>query len=410
MTPWEWQTTKYRPDSYALAKRTGRIQGDYVRARQQLAQALKDILGGLVHEGPLGSEVIPDPLGSAHSPMYDGEKSDWAKQVGGRPKLDFDPVRPGERYTVFVLGAGASKDAGFPICTDFFNENYLAGIGMSVEWTPESEASLRGGIERAMMEVYESDAVKFDRLRRFYERVLFNADSRFLNVTGEVPTMQWAEESRHYFLLLGLILEAAASGRRVAVISFNHDLCVEELLRMSGFNYGTLTARMHGVGKYPGLPDFGNDFVLLKLHGSFNFAHCANCKAIWCDAQWVWDKGDRWPCAVCGSENHNFYVPPTVTKNVSALREAWDDARVVLQNAEDVFVVGYSMPEYDAHAVELLKGISGDANLAVVDPYSQNVAAKFSFVHPSRRFHCPMGVREFTTALMYDDWPFYQFE
>jgi hypothetical protein len=341
---------------------------------------------------------------------YDSERSTWPpSKFSEKAKLDFPLIEPDEKYTVFVLGAGASKDAGFPICTDFFNDDYLNQIGLEVKWDRSYEKSAIG-IEQHLMEAFASDENRFLRLRQYYERVLFKAESRFLNVSGEVSTKQWVKDSRYYFLLLALFFEGVSSGRRVIVISFNHDLCIEELLRMSGFNYGTLTKRMYGVGEYPGLPDFGNDIVLLKLHGSFNFAHCPQCNGIWCDSQWLWDKGERWPCAQCGAPGYNFYVPPTVIKNVSALLESWEDARHFLQNAEDVFVIGYSLPEYDAHAVDLFREISSTANLAIINPQAGDIAEKFTFVSPSRISCCPLGLKNFTTSLLCERWDFIEFK
>ena len=83
------------------------------------------------------------------------------------------------------------------------------------------------------MKAYSSDMVRFERLKEFYEQVFFRADSNFKNVTGSTPTRQWVDETIHYCFLLAHFLEAGASGRHVVVISFNHDLCVEELMLTS---------------------------------------------------------------------------------------------------------------------------------------------------------------------------------
>ena len=401
----------FKPQPRSLAGRTGQLAGQYVRARQEMALALKEIFGDLVHDGrPLPPEAVRDPRESANVELPGPAQPRQSPGVKQEPTIDLEGLRGSGPFTVFVLGAGASKDAGFPICRDFFSTAYLEQVGIRLDPNPGGGSLSGAGIEELLMEAYSSDMAQFERLKVFYERVFFRADSKFKNVTGSTPTRQWVDETLHYFFLLAYFLEAAAQGRHVVVISFNHDLCVEELLRNQSFNYGTLTKRMYSVGDYPGLPNFGHDLTLLKMHGSFNFAHCKNCDAIWCECDWVWDKGNDYPCGKCGQLGYNFYVPPSVTKDVSNLKEAWEDARHFLRHAEEVFVVGYSLPSYDTHAVELFEHTSPEAELAIIDPFAPDLLQRYASIMPVRnRFFSESTWHEFTQDLMFEYWPFVRF-
>jgi NAD-dependent SIR2 family protein deacetylase len=401
----------FKPHYNSLAATTGKLAGEYVRARQEMAITLRKIFGDMVHDGsPLPIENLADPRNSGEINDLPTNKKMPSPGVKEKPVIDVSEFRNNDRYTVFVLGAGTSKGVGFPICSDFFSQEYLGSIGIELG-LPEDERSVNiKGIEELLMEAYASDRAKFDRLTNFYERVFFKADSRFKNVTGEVPTRRWVDETLQYFFLVAYFLEASASDKKVVVVSFNHDLCVEELVLNQGFNYGTLTNRMYSVGNYPGLPNFGSDFVLLKMHGSFNFAHCTSCNAIWCERDWVWDKGNDWPCGACGNTGKNFYVPPSVIKDVSKLKESWDDAKYFLERAEEVFVIGYSLPSYDSHAVELFKNTNPTADLAIVDPFASNILERYANTVPAKnRYYVESTWEEFTQDLMFEYWPFVKF-
>jgi len=402
----------FKPHFNSLCKRTGRLAADYTQARIAWTDTLREMLGDMVHDGsPLPKESLADPRCYIKKNNCASERVK-RRSPGAEEKssVDVDKIKGHDKYSIFVLGAGASKGAGFPICRDFFSTPYLNSIGINLDPPLDGRGLSSKGIEELLMDAYASDREQFNSLTKYYEKVFFNADSKFKNVTGEIPPKQWMWIVMHYFFLISYFLEASASGKNVVVISFNHDLCVEELMRNQGYNYGTITNRMYSVGKYPGLPRFGYDFTLLKLHGSFNFSHCSSCNAIWCEQDWVWDKGNDWPCGVCGKLGNNFYVPPSVIKDVSKLEESWEDAEYFLTRAEEVFVVGYSLPSYDSHAVQLFEKTNPNSSLAIVDPYAYDILDRYANTIPSKdRYFVNKSWHEFTQDMMYEFWPFIRF-
>ena len=48
-------------------------------------------------------------------------------------------------------------------------------------------------------------------------------------------------------------------------------------------------------------------------------------------------------------------------------------------------MIGYSMPEYDHHAIELLENANPDALLFVIDKYATDTAKRYSRFPPSRK-------------------------
>ena len=111
---------------------------------------------------------------------------------------------------------------------------------------------------------------------------------------------------------------------------------------------------------------------LIKLHGSINWGQCDECKKIEIrkfqsgiveyirdDRCIISEEMDRYHCADPGCSHSKagpcfrvrpFIVPPTWSKKVHAdtLSGLWQQAASALSNAQNIFVVGYSMPETDA--------------------------------------------------------------
>jgi NAD-dependent SIR2 family protein deacetylase len=158
--------------------------------------------------------------------------------------------------------------------------------------------------------------------------------------------------------LLKDLNQQAQGGYRCSVITFNYDLVMDYAMfsANTGFDYS-----LEGVA-----PRYT---PLLKLHGSLNWGACSECKSIT-----PWYLGKYF-------QAHRFYetneihlplgtqlgrselqhcerpinaapviVPPTWNKMDynESLGHVWRRAAQELSNAENIFVIGYSLPETDS--------------------------------------------------------------
>ncbi len=165
-----------------------------------------------------------------------------------------------------------------------------------------------------------------------------------------------------YYAFAELIrrLVTAQPRHDVTVATFNYDLAADY-----AFNFVRLPVS-YGFGE----DDPADGLPLLKLHGSLNWAECPDCKDIvpwrihkffqgrgWRDLNMV--KSVRLTVASRLREfsHHNHVVeplpvivPPTWGKASQHLRlsRVWNRAARSLQNAENIFVIGYSLPPSDA--------------------------------------------------------------
>jgi hypothetical protein len=143
----------------------------------------------------------------------------------------------------------------------------------------------------------------------------------------------------------------------VSVITFNYDLVMEAALHYVGLGYNYA------------LPDDASppsprSIPLLKLHGSINWYFCEKCQAVF-DAR-TYEHGlssvgeGRARMSLAGPGAHRcsqlptsptpVIVPPSWDKSryQNSLRDVWRRASAVLAAADEIFVIGYSLPEADS--------------------------------------------------------------
>lgn len=168
---------------------------------------------------------------------------------------------------------------------------------------------------------------------------------------------------REFAELVGKLRSATHRRRSVAVITFNYDVAVDFACYQKhiGVDYAL------GEPKRPpgGLP-------LLKLHGSLNWAYCAECDSVvpWTLPEYCAKHSWNLPLHVhdvrevsmnmganvkefkhCDKkvETAPLIVPPTWNKTEyhKDLAPVWARAAKELSDAEDLFIIGYSLPESD---------------------------------------------------------------
>ena len=143
------------------------------------------------------------------------------------------------------------------------------------------------------------------------------------------------------------------------MITFNYDLALDYALRMRH----VAVDRGLSAEKGPGIP-------YLKLHGSLDWARCVKCKRVvpfdafrlvennreggYCTFPVVSKrlKEIRCPNGACGGalvEDRPFIIPPAWSKarHREGIQPVWMRAAEELADAQNIFVVGYSMPDTD---------------------------------------------------------------
>ncbi|HEY6340102.1 MAG TPA: hypothetical protein VIY49_01310 [Bryobacteraceae bacterium] len=327
------------------------------------------------------------------------------------------PPSAEDTLMVYVLGAGASRDAGLPLYYELLSPTLAARLfgylyqhptmldtwanGLTrllndaVHWRKKGQ-----DLEELMETLFSADTDEYRALLEYYYRTIYVADSIH---TGTSSPMYLHEGLPSLFEVL------SGSGSRGAIISFNHDLLVEQALCKQydthPFSYyleakhscDLGTALGHETPVYPSLPskslahpgcDTARIIPILKLHGSFNWLYCATCDYIVVGGpDTLMHFAGVWLCPLCKQMKlESSVVPPRRAKQRTALAGIWEKAMRLLCSAATVCFVGYSMPEYDRDAVELFqRGIGRSTKIQVLSPlHSQQSMQRYRTTFPGR--------------------------
>ena len=291
--------------------------------------------------------------------------------------------------TVFILGAGASSEAGAPLMANFLDEaQRLSKVGgirqddvklvlkaRTQLLMAHSNAALDFRNLESLFAAFEMarllgrlgtlDASEVQELPSALERVIADTLGATITVVPE-DTAIGVETPAAYREFCELLKEMRHEESRglpaVSVLTFNYDVCADHALYAADLkpNYRLGEDRDDGVS-------------LLKLHGSLNWGYCDKCdKVTWWSVgkqlatrrfhqDELEDMGSsRIPLGkfmhgaheyVCG--HHGSYtpviVPPTYNKGhrYEALAHVWKAAADELAEAENIYVVGFSLPPSD---------------------------------------------------------------
>lgn len=295
---------------------------------------------------------------------------------------------------VFILGAGASKQAGAPLMAEFLDvARDLWAKGSVSDSTPSFEkvfqaiGRLQTVHSKSEFDIHNVESVfaamemgktleKFpgcesvadiDGLIGDMKTVILKTIERTLLFPleaargGNVEYKRYSEPPpyRDFVLLLQHLREAAHPPQKVSVITFNYDLAMDLALMRDQMGPDYCFADSRSDRRVP----------LLKLHGSLNWVACPECDRI---ATWDIEEylnkhrpshraEEKAPILV-GSQlsefqccNHSFkrepvLVPPTWNKADyhRTLSRVWSRAAKELGEAVNIFVIGYSLPESDS--------------------------------------------------------------
>jgi hypothetical protein len=291
---------------------------------------------------------------------------------------------------VFILGAGASKQAGAPLMADFLDvatdllrTNRVSEAKVHFERVFSAVGGLQAVHSKAQLDLNNIESI-FTALElgRVIKRVpgippediaetiasLKEVIVRTLQATMPFPTRKsWIGVPKPYEAFAELLKHLAGEAfpaQTSSVVTFNYDVAADMALYRAGLgpNYA-----IDGARSNPGVD-------LLKLHGSLN---------------WATERGSRRICpltlhqylqkySIMGFEEHGetilpigsqlqeFFgrhaqppievdaepviVPPSWNKADyhQTLSNVWSAAASHLSEAEHIFVAGYSLPETDS--------------------------------------------------------------
>lgn len=166
-----------------------------------------------------------------------------------------------------------------------------------------------------------------------------------------------------------------------SVITFNWDLLLDrevhprESQRWQYKNFFALALQDFRFGPVVA-GSYGKQGMLLKLHGSFNWYQCTNrlCReaatltffeTTSLALERLMGIGEV-ICQACGSEMNPLLIPPLLRKpihNAPTIRSIWGIAKRRLKVADNVVVIGFSLPPTDFYANWLLRSVQASPHL-----------------------------------------------
>jgi len=313
---------------------------------------------------------------------------------------------------VFILGAGASKQAGAPLMGDFLDsaskllvmgetgdkqkdfERVFSAIGSLQKVHSKSQLDLSNiesvfnafemaNILGKMPDINPEDIPQvIESLKELIVKTLERT------VKFAVPEMQIEAPSpyKEFAELVYFLGQTSKPAYSVSIMTFNYDVSVDVAFYRYGLgiNYG-IDSNNSSKTEIP----------LLKLHGSMNWGFDENKEVIIpvpissiIDNYGIPNLGGRRYCTVDVARKMKMYfinkadlkispvpviVPPTWNKvdHFKGLASIWAKAAAELGEAEYIFIIGYSMPETDAFFRYLYAlGSVGDNPLKQITVYN----------------------------------------
>ena len=169
------------------------------------------------------------------------------------------------------------------------------------------------------------------------------------------------------------------------IITFNYETLLERALlncSLSGnFSYG-LDVDANRIEHFPSYErNFDESLLILKLHGSLNWAECQNCnknQLFWFNQ---YDHIFKEKCNKCDKNLTPILIPPTKSKYLKEpLANLWKIAEDKIIRADEITIIGYSFNDYDVTALSLIldsiKQNKQHLTLNIIDSDPHNIRNK----------------------------------
>jgi NAD-dependent SIR2 family protein deacetylase len=304
---------------------------------------------------------------------------------------------------VFILGAGASVDAGAPLMKEFLaRARAVLPHHPQVALIKKAAGKLQSVLAKSAFDIRNIEsifgAIEMGRLiKRFpgfqedelpaLSVAINHIIAATLNETVKCKVADGQIHPNKVYAHFCYLLEALRDQRRtVSVITFNYDVALDYAMQ-----FGNIRSEYYLDG------DQTSGVPLLKLHGSLNWGTCPRCKSIVATKP-LFKLHEHMPFAresslelgfnidkefqgmickdpACGNEKIDpspVLVPPIWNKTThhEQLGNVWRQAAKELSEAQEIIICGYSMPESDAFFTYLFAlGSVGDEILNRVTVY-----------------------------------------
>lgn len=293
--------------------------------------------------------------------------------------------------TVFILGAGASVMAGCPTMATFLDVADQLRSRLSTPYSNAFEAVFDARSQ--LQSVHSKARLDLHNIESVFSA--FEMAGRFQSKFGNLTAAQIGELGSCMRLLIGHTLELSTRFRMdnvgnvippepyadfirqvsrirqkkpVTIITFNYDIALDAALELVGIPVDyCLDQNLSGGASVP----------VIKLHGSINWGRCMACKSeiIPFRMRDFLKRFPNWPTDSSGQnasiiflqmmsgmsaknhepchsvlQNHSpVIVPPTweKTNHSVGFENMWKHAARSLSEADDIAVIGYSLPPSD---------------------------------------------------------------
>lgn len=275
------------------------------------------------------------------------------------------------KHVVYVLGAGASREASGPLVRDFMFARDKRGAKIHSHYFYSDKRydllselfgdwifrePTKANVEHFFQTIvsYEVSGKKFEDsstghkydaslVRRYLVWYISSYVKHCIDSNSSLPD--------HYSTFARNL---SRKGLRPSILTFNYDMVMEEALvaELGGLNY-FLSASMCPplFLKKKGIP-------LLKLHGSLNWTVCQSCGSFEIRDRPVAHHYVRRRCQACEQGlKEPYIVPPSPDKEryFGPRNQLWRKARELLSRADKIVIIGYSLPYLDIAARGLLR-------------------------------------------------------
>ena len=295
-----------------------------------------------------------------------------------------------KRKQVFFLGAGFSKaiNPAYPLmnelCTDILGQLELETDTISAHYKTEIPENIKNNIEHLL--TYLSTDFPWKQENNYTDRALYERISRMIGQHFQQLDKNGEHSNNDLFnrLIAGFL-----ENPHCDIITLNYDVLIERAMEKYVKNNGQPYLPWERLYPYPlswigsrTIPDIGTwrgtSFTqrlpsIIKLHGSVNWYHAGASSS-----DTIYYRNDN------SNETEHmtvglvpYIIPPVMDKNAFyhhiAIRHLWQAAAHLLNEADDVFIIGFSFPPTDT-AVRFLfqTALNPQADVHIVDISDEN--------------------------------------
>lgn len=261
---------------------------------------------------------------------------------------------------IYLLGAGFSKPAGFPLINEFeeyFKKNY---------------DFIKGKCDIQKYNKIINLLSKNDNI----ENLLYNSkneDKKLLIeaiwLTINACCISFAERKKN-FILYEKFLERILK-ENAAIITLNYDTVMEIVL--DSYQIDSVKTNLNIIVFDYYIPDLENPeylpiipinnrsfmkglekrIAVLKLHGAFNLFYCHNCGFAYIADNFAGTHPGI--CKECRIPVEVAIVPPEVSKNIGKFEKMWHEAANFIKNANKLIFIGLNFNESDKNFIDLIR-------------------------------------------------------